>query len=111
MKENERKQKSDYNAELVNGNHLGGLSHLQRLIIAKPRSAGGQPGQDEEEPAFAADLPQPRLGAGEEHHSPGKGQHDGGADEPSKLYVWSTRFGGVMFTLAGICGLLVPFLS
>lgn len=38
-------------------------------------------------------------------------KHDGGADEPSKLYVWSTRFGGVMFTLAGICGLLVPFLS
>ncbi len=35
----------------------------------------------------------------------------GGVCEPSKLYLWSTRFGGVMFTLAGICGLLVPFLS
>ena len=36
---------------------------------------------------------------------------DGGVGEPSGLYVWSTRFGGVMFTLAGICGVMVPFLS
>ena len=38
-------------------------------------------------------------------------QHDGGAGEPSKLYLWSTRFGGVMFILAGICGLILPFLT
>ena len=38
-------------------------------------------------------------------------KHDGGVYEPSRLYVWSTRFGGVMFTLAGIGGVIVPFLS
>ena len=38
-------------------------------------------------------------------------KHDGGADEPSKLYVWSTRFGGVMCTLAGVCGVIAPFIS
>ena len=37
-------------------------------------------------------------------------KHDGGVYEPSRLYVWSTRFGGVMFILAGICGMIVPFL-
>ena len=37
-------------------------------------------------------------------------KHDGGVGEPSGLYVWSTRFGGVMFILAGICGLIVPCL-
>ena len=35
---------------------------------------------------------------------------DGSVGEPSALYVWSTRFGGVMFILAGICGLIVPCL-
>ena len=38
-------------------------------------------------------------------------KHDGGVYEPSRLYVWSTRFGGVMFTLAGFGGVIVPFLS
>ena len=37
-------------------------------------------------------------------------KHDGGVYEPSRLYVWSTRFGGVMFILAGIGGVIVPFL-
>ena len=36
---------------------------------------------------------------------------DGSVGEPSTLYVWSTRFGGVMFILAGICGVIVSFLS
>ncbi len=36
-------------------------------------------------------------------------KHDGGADEPSRLWLFSTRFGGVMCVLAGICGLIVPF--
>ncbi|MBM7661074.1 hypothetical protein JOC85_001846 [Bacillus mesophilus] len=31
--------------------------------------------------------------------------------EPSTLYKWSTRFGGVMVTLAGIGGVIVYFLS
>ncbi|WP_372663706.1 DUF6199 family natural product biosynthesis protein [Cohnella sp.] len=26
--------------------------------------------------------------------------------EPSHLYIWSTRFGGVMCTLAGLAGIL-----
>ena len=30
--------------------------------------------------------------------------------EPSDLYRFSTRFGGVMCILAGLCGLCVPFL-
>jgi uncharacterized membrane protein len=32
------------------------------------------------------------------------------ATEPSDLYIWSTRFGGVMCTLAGIAAVLVWFL-
>ena len=38
-------------------------------------------------------------------------KHDGGVYEPSRRYVWNTRFGGVMCTLAGILGLIVPFIS
>ena len=37
-------------------------------------------------------------------------KHDGGAEEPSKAWLFSTRFGGVMCVLAGICGVIVPFL-
>ena len=37
-------------------------------------------------------------------------KHDGDVYEPSRLYLWSTRFGGVMFVLAGICGLILSFL-
>lgn len=37
-------------------------------------------------------------------------KHDGGVYGPSRLYVWSTRFGGVMCILAGIGGLILPFL-
>ncbi len=37
-------------------------------------------------------------------------KHDGSA-EPSDLFLCSTRFGGVMCTLAGIGGLIVPLLS
>ncbi|MEK3917678.1 DUF6199 family natural product biosynthesis protein [Paenibacillus sp. FSL H7-0331] len=29
------------------------------------------------------------------------------AAEPSDLYLWSTRFGGVMFTLVGLAGVYV----
>lgn len=31
--------------------------------------------------------------------------------EPSSLYIWSTRFGGIMMTLAGIGGVVVNFLK
>ncbi|MGE8207022.1 DUF6199 family natural product biosynthesis protein [Heyndrickxia sp. NPDC080065] len=31
--------------------------------------------------------------------------------EPSYLYIWSTRFGGIMITLAGIGGVIAFFLS
>ena len=37
-------------------------------------------------------------------------KHDSGADEPSKMWLYSTRFGGVMCVLAGIGGVIVPFL-
>ncbi|WP_226669659.1 DUF6199 family natural product biosynthesis protein [Metabacillus litoralis] len=30
--------------------------------------------------------------------------------EPSNLYKWSTRFGGIMMTIAGIGGIIVYFL-
>lgn len=36
-------------------------------------------------------------------------KYDGGA-EPSSLFLFSTRFGGVMCTLAGICGIIVQFI-
>ena len=38
-------------------------------------------------------------------------KHNGDAGEPSNLYLWHTRIGGIVFILAGICGLIVPFLS
>ena len=31
--------------------------------------------------------------------------------EPSRLYLISTRFGGVMFILVGIGGMIVPFMG
>ncbi|MEH7347389.1 DUF6199 family natural product biosynthesis protein [Gottfriedia acidiceleris] len=31
--------------------------------------------------------------------------------EPSSLYVWSTRFGGIMLTLAGTGGIIVSFIN
>ena len=31
--------------------------------------------------------------------------------EPSRLYLISTRFGGVMFLLVGIGGMIVPFMG
>ena len=36
---------------------------------------------------------------------------NGRDSEPSALFLLNTRFGGVMCILAGICGMLVPFLS
>ena len=36
-------------------------------------------------------------------------KHDGG--EPSKLYLLSTRFGGVMCVLAGIGGMICVFIG
>jgi len=33
-----------------------------------------------------------------------------GAEDPSKLYLFSTRFGGVMMSLAGLGGTISPFL-
>ena len=38
-------------------------------------------------------------------------KHNGGAGGPSKLWLFSTRFGGVMLVLAGLCGVIVPFIS
>lgn len=34
----------------------------------------------------------------------------GGASEPTKLYLWNTRFGGVMCALAGIGGMILTFI-
>ena len=33
------------------------------------------------------------------------------ATEPSSLYVWSTRFGGIMFTLVGGGGIVASFIK
>lgn len=32
------------------------------------------------------------------------------ATEPTHLYIWSTRFGGIMITLAGIGGVVANFI-
>ncbi|MBE4909187.1 hypothetical protein IMZ08_14060 [Bacillus luteolus] len=32
------------------------------------------------------------------------------ASDPSGLYIWSTRFGGVMFTIVGISTVVIAFL-
>ena len=37
-------------------------------------------------------------------------KHDGGVDEPSEMWLYSTRFGGSMCVLAGTGGVIVPFL-
>ena len=38
-------------------------------------------------------------------------KHDSGAAEPSKLWLFSTRFGGVMCVLAGIGGMIFVFVG
>ena len=38
-------------------------------------------------------------------------KHDGGAAEPSKPWLFSTRFGGVMCVLAGIGGMIFVFVG
>jgi hypothetical protein len=30
--------------------------------------------------------------------------------EPSRLYIWSTRVGGIIFTVVGFCSVIVSFL-
>ncbi len=37
-------------------------------------------------------------------------KHDG-ASEPSKFYLWNTRFGGVMCALVGIGGMICVFIG
>ena len=37
-------------------------------------------------------------------------KHDGWS-EPSKFYLWNTRFGGVMCTLVGIGGMICAFIG
>ena len=32
------------------------------------------------------------------------------ATEPSSLYIWSTRFGGIMFIVVGICLIIAVYL-
>ncbi len=38
-------------------------------------------------------------------------KHDSGAAEPSKLWLFSTQFGGVMCVLAGIGGMIFVFVG
>ncbi len=34
-----------------------------------------------------------------------------GSSEPSGIWIFSTRFGGVMFLLAGLAGLFLPLIA
>ena len=55
--------------------HLAGLSQLQCPVVAQPRRARGQAGQDQKQPAFPADLGNAALRVGQEHHAPGHDHH------------------------------------
>ena len=55
MQEHKGQDQRDDHAQFVNGHNPGGFPHLQRLVIAQPGSAGGQPGKDQEQPAPLTD--------------------------------------------------------
>ena len=87
VEKHRRHHQRDDHAEFVDGHHLGHLANLDGAVVAQPRRAGGQPGQDEEQPAFPADLRDAALGVGEEHHAPGHGHHHHGADGGGQVGV------------------------
>ena len=80
VEEQECQCQSDDHAELVNGDHLGHLSDLDGLVIAQPGGAGGQAGQDQEQPAFLTDGGDAALGVGQKHHAPGHEEDNAGSD-------------------------------
>ena len=49
---------------------------LQRPVIAQPGRSGGQPGQNQENPAFFTDLRNSLLGACHKNHKPRHAYYD-----------------------------------
>lgn len=58
-------------AELVRRNHLRGLADLQCAEVKEPRRSRGQPGQNEKEPALAADVADLAAAPGHKDDEPG----------------------------------------
>lgn len=84
----------DYDAELVYGRDLGGFTELQGPEIAEPREAGGETGEDEEDPGAAA-YGGEWLRLGEERDRPCEDQDDDGANGGGEIgvHVFYADFG------------------
>ena len=78
MQKNKGQNQRNDHAQLVNGNHFGCIRHLERLVVAQPRCAGGKAGQNQKKPAAFADLRNPALRIGEKHHHPRQEQNNAG---------------------------------
>ena len=87
MQKQERQDQGNDYAQFVNGNDFGGLADLQRPVVAQPGCAGRQSGQNQEQPAFSADLRQPALRMGEENHSPCHDDNNYGSDSCREIGV------------------------
>ena len=64
MKDQKSQYKGKHNAQLIHRHDSGRISQLQGPVITEPGSAGGQSGENQENPAFSADPGDPALGIG-----------------------------------------------
>ena len=87
LKDEPGKEDGHQDAEFINGNHHAGRTELERAVVTQPGGAGGKAGKDQENPAFAADLPKLPLPAGHEDHHPGHAKHHNGADGGAEVRV------------------------
>lgn len=64
MKNQKSQYKGKHDAQLIHRHDSGRVSQLQGPVITEPGCAGGQPGENQEDPAFSADPGDPALGIG-----------------------------------------------
>ena len=74
MKEDEGHRDAQNDAELIYGNDLRGLANLQRPEIKEPRKPRREAGEDEKQPAPAADFAD--LSAASRHKDDKPGHND-----------------------------------
>ena len=93
--EDDGQENRQHGAALVHRRYLVDVPQLQGLEIAQPGGPGGQAREDQIQQRPPPYGPQAGLGAGEEDHPPGKGQHDDGSD--------SGGHGGIRPADAALC--------
>ena len=80
VKDNVGKQHRHEDAQLVDRDDDARRAVLQRLVVAQPASAGGEPRQADEAQLALRDAAQRALFARDEHHQPRHHEHDARAD-------------------------------